>query len=318
MLNCLPDGHPMKEKKISYIKSREEWKKHWDETSNVEELISLLHFGLDIPGSGRHGEWAEHIVFYLSIAHGYQNQSNWIDSVECNGICHYWKTAVDPGQSDPSYVRQQVARKAWKMLCTKIFGPLVAKPLTEIEVARKWLSYLEDDAIVSAFIGFFSEVANIPHRFSSLDHDISVVMGFLKIFVTVGWGYDHIMARVSYFDASNLDRFAHHRPKLLKIIDRLRLWDEVFIDDQLRWKRLSDADLEKIDQLIKEHWTSYSGTKEEPYSLEAAAFQGWKNARFLLLARLLKKEESRQVELQEARRQKGKAERRLKEISSRK
>lgn len=302
MLKCLPEGHSLREKKISSIGSWREWKKRWEELENVEELIGLLHCGFGT----RCGEWAERICFYVNLAYGYRDNRSSVGDDEI----------------------RQIAQKSYKMLCAKIFGPLVIKPpSSDSSVARLWIPYLGNEMIVSTLVAFFSEADNLPCRYGSdYNHNDDIVLAFLKIFVTVGWGYGYIytMANSHECDVSTTEKFAQYRPQLLQIIGRLGIWDEIFFGRSFYvegyWKVLSPEDLKTIDRLLKESWDrdGQFGVKKEPYSLEAAVHKGWNSARFLFTVKMMKKEETRQKEIREAEQQKIIAEKRLKEVSERK
>ncbi len=130
-----------KEQPIHTLLSREirplvvwrEWLEHWQEAKNLQAMESLLHCGFNVimdeaSWNGSHLERIfyekDRIIFYLTIAHGWSYP--W--SLELPGDERY-DVGIDSSgnkiQKRAYELRNQLARKAFDMLCINYFKNMV-------------------------------------------------------------------------------------------------------------------------------------------------------------------------------------------------
>lgn len=116
---------------IKPIYNWQEWLKLWRSANNLQWIESLLHFGFSVRmDKGEYHEkeydYVDRIMFYLAIADGWvDNDLLWVKTDRTSTGEKYCFVGYDQNgraiEKNLSEIRQQVARKAFDMLCLNFF-----------------------------------------------------------------------------------------------------------------------------------------------------------------------------------------------------
>ncbi|MFA6315286.1 MAG: hypothetical protein WC648_02885 [Candidatus Paceibacterota bacterium] len=106
-----------------------EWIELWQRAKRFEEMLGLLHVGLDVPingyyPDGRSYNGVDRVIFYLKIADGWRN--SWLLRLADENQENYVLGQDEFGnkiRKTPSEMRQLLARKAFDILCLNFFKP---------------------------------------------------------------------------------------------------------------------------------------------------------------------------------------------------
>lgn len=306
-----------------------QWKRaHAEDDRHMME--SLLHRGYKVP-LDRHYEYIDRHVFYFLNAHG------WADSslLKLPEDANSWNYGGSV-QEMPKEFRQQLARKAFNLLCSNLFK-MESKPgqgnenhlfILEQHVASEQLF-----PIIQEFFGIekneFSGRVTIRNLFlygQEMSHNEQQVEAFLLDLAKFLWKWkEHEIPTWRGKEEQNAEkkwntdmrfRLDNAKPWMIEILDRLGKL-EVLQNWILDLDKACLAKLKEI-ALRSKFYTgeAYLVTKERPVAtIEEACCAGSKAAWFLKKHEVLLREHKRLAAIYNAKRQKEEADRKLNELS---
>jgi len=115
-------------REIRLIRNWHEWLHLWSIARTVEEMLGLLHVGFMVTlGKWRDEEpaydWKHRLIFYLNIADGWTDTGSLVrtDDGKREGSAARYNENGGIEKKVPSQLRQEVARKAFDVLCANCF-----------------------------------------------------------------------------------------------------------------------------------------------------------------------------------------------------
>jgi hypothetical protein len=133
-----------------------EWREALCKAQNKSDILGLLHSGFD--ESMRYSSeytYEDVVCLYLDYAYGYDNYSSF--------------TTFSPNgnrDSDQQHAKEEIAKKAFSMLCLKIFKDTTENSghkNTDLYREPSWWSTILPEKILTKIVSFFSFHRNIPH-----------------------------------------------------------------------------------------------------------------------------------------------------------
>lgn len=302
--------NPLLSRKPLPISNWKEWLTHWENTTSLQEMLGLLHFGFDVETWSSQNEytWKDRVLFYLSVADGWSDDM-YLYVPDEDRECRYEIGRDKYGngiQKTVRGLRQDVATKA---------ASLVFKELNQIPVAvsgkygpepnSAWESIFASDFFpyIQSFFRIterseFSnpEVRNLTAGYVSRYH---ILQGSLIQFITnladAMWGWKE----PSYF---NNDQQKEKAEALRARIEEAKPWMVEVLCRCGKVAKLEEWLLsfdEKCLEVIKNIALERGVGDKQSQSVEEACYQGSKTAWLLIRHRILSQEAKRQKEVQE-------------------
>lgn len=298
------DKHPLTAKNISCIGDWSHWKDIWKETSEVEILHSLLHFGFDVYTKSE--EFAEKVAFYLELADGYRASYNFNSSPDPK-----WQYDIETpfGRKKYPEVRQVLSHKAFQILCQKVFRDTRKSDYD----LPSWLYIIFQKEIFEKIIWFFrlDEGGWIENSRLNESHLSEITEKFLVDLCKFIWS-----------DNKNIER---HRewlenmyPDFVEMLFGIRKL-ELLLDRECKF--VTDEDgfvyksiMDKLKELALKHECYFNGKRRKPINIHEAFYGGSQAAKIHILLSIKNAERKRLEEIQELENQKKEAEEKLKKL----
>jgi len=156
--------HPLDN--MGYIENWSKWKELWEKDKTAEERAGLLHIGLDVR-TGSMEEMIESIIFYLTVADGYYDYTNFGDFEQ--QLSRLYTGFGD--LEDKRRLKQKVAEKAFNILSLKFFKPCIdayKDVHTKNPEDKRW--QLVMGPLASEFISFFKKRDRTGRRSMNIPH----------------------------------------------------------------------------------------------------------------------------------------------------
>jgi hypothetical protein len=264
-----------------------EWMRQWEEATCASHRRGLLYDGFSVPTDGN--ESKDRINMYFRIADGWVLDHHWFATQkdEEQYPIHLPFSVEEPSQKNyPWEIRQYHARKAFEVLCQRIF-----KDQKRFDFPS-WVHVMTDFDVLNATLDFFTAcipgtgtLRNLPPSWAETrgDHHVEIAKKFLEDLVERWWD-------PTSQDSKNdglLSRPTHRLPQLrLKFIDALHAIGKT---DLLysRFRTLDDECLKRLEMLALL-------TIQQPRTIEAQVMRGSSTARSFLVLRCMRQEQSRQ------------------------
>jgi len=297
--------HPLMEFRPRSFDTFEAWLARWRETEYLAEKLGLLHVMMD-----DRSWWVmkEALLFLLSIADGYADDSNFV-------------TSRFESSSPSAKDRKKIAEKAFGVLCERFF-----KGDTR-DNKHSWLWALTDEDLFNKILWFlrsgdFSWTGNYrPIKFDIHNHQQDIFRAFLKEFARLGWRTNNSHERQWGDDATRetvKSRLKAARPRLVEVLGAL---------GELSWlnrQELDDASLKKLTEMAmadnhffpSDNASSCLEALRKPISLEEAVLGGSVAAQVVLLHGIREKERARINALFEESRRRLREQKRQRELAS--
>jgi len=191
--------HNLFSRKIRPIHSWHEWLQRWQVAVTLEEMSGLLHVGLDVPENRYPNEtqysYFDQVTFYLTIADGWADRYPFLvaegDTDYIIGRDKYGNVI----QKTSSELRQQLARKAFDVLCTNFFkleehkerNGSVANWIDEIISGQILLSLQEFFRSEKSQLGNRIRIRNLSERAENRSHGEQQVVDFFIVLAKSVW-----------------------------------------------------------------------------------------------------------------------------------
>jgi hypothetical protein len=310
---------------LNHFRDWSEVKKRLQETSNFEEIMSLLHVGLKViptRGGYRDMKWEDavrdRLLFYIDLADGSSrfSRTNLRGPEERNfEFSKIFKTAFGEftGQEN---LRKAITQAACKAFCFDFLkGVSEGGPDNKSELPSWFRTFQEDPIILDMIIWFLRLEPNSDVRFvncgskgcfSKEDRNSGVIYNFAIKLCEIAFADS--LGSIGLDDSrwSDIKVFWKTRAKLIPVLvglDRLDLFirqyrkenipDGISVNDQVEILKL----LAMMPRNLPDKIIRHNKAERIPDSLEEAAWSGSKPARALLLYNSLTKEEERQRKL---------------------
>lgn len=254
--------HPLREKRISsHGYSWMNWLEDWGKACDSNVLTNLLHIGFDVRYSAEEN-LRERIIFYLEVAHSYSSGRLY---------------DFDREDSSSGEMRRRIAKKAWNILCQKIFK----NGRADHEIPD-WSQYILDEQVFLKVLWFFSFEDNIPAASYKDDHDSEIARKFLVRLVRILW-----------------ESFGWDRPKPVFIeenkVQLLRIAFELGELNEFSSRDVSDEDMKILESFALKNRYDWKLDYEslEEAAVSASGREG-SAAQTILMWRILRKERARQ------------------------
>jgi len=311
-------------REIRPLHNWQEWFERWQMAVSLEEMVGLLHCGFNV--SLRHHEYDEvdydeidRLVFYLTIADGWAD-----DGLLCRPdetreqIYVTWRDKNwNEIRKSKGELRQQVARKAFEMLCHNFFKP-------ELHASRNgfegdWERSVLSERLFPIIQTFFRAepvrfgdnivIRNLPRSDSRISWELHV-LDFFSVLVESVWGWEqHEVPRfdkpeqqqvVMEYNRATRVRLDSSKPWLVEVLscmDKLNLLRKRMLD-------LDQSCLDKLKEIAMRAKLSdfrHFVKKARPVAtLEEACLVGSASAWFLVHHELVLKERTRLMKILEA------------------
>lgn len=297
------EKHPLVAKNISCIGDWSRWKEIWRETSEVEILHSLLHFGFDV--YTRSEEFTEKVNFYLELADGYRASYNFNSSSDPKWQCDL---ETPFGRKKFPEVRQVLSQKAFQILSQKIF-----KDSSKDGGLPSWMHMVIRKEVLEKIIWFFRPdkdgwIENYP---ADESHLFEIVEKFLVDLCKIVWSDSKYIERYGEWLESMY-------PDLVEILYGIRKLDLLFDrecqfitnDDGFVLKSIMD----KLEELALKYEFYFNNKRRRPININEAYYGGSQAARIHILLSVKNAERKRLQKIWELETQKREAEEKLKKL----
>ncbi len=336
--------HPLLSRNIRPLRNWHEWLARWEAAVSMEEMLGLLHTGFsDLLSRHEYGEpkydGTDRLLCYFYIADGWEDHEL-LELPTDRGIYYSWR---DADGRPPSKLRQQIARKAFDMLCPNFFknpgGTTAFGPYgnCDREHVHYWESIVASERLLPVIQNFFRaekerygdsiRIRNLtkPWVRVSRSHNEELAIGFLLNLARFLWGHkvevpphygddEELKTQMQKEYAALRARIEDAKPWMIEV---LALLDKL---DILR-ERILELDapclkkLEEIALRTKMRCESVSEPRQAR-TLNEACYAGSRAAWFLKKYALLKAEHERLTAIRDAEREKAAADRKLKKLST--
>jgi len=261
--------HTLLTREIRPIRNWNEWLARWQAAEDIQWMESLLHVGFSISFERQYGEReydrVDRYIFYFTIADG------WADD-------YLLKLKEDEGRTysvgqdanwntinkTPSELRQQVARKAFNMLCMNLFK--IDLGGTDIRgdgrFDRIWEESIASERLLPVIQNFFRleesrygssiRIRNLSYPGNRRPHNEQQAINFLLNLAKFLWGWKKPNTQFS----SNKDEMDKHFAAKRVCLDAAKPWmTEILVElnelDVLRERilELDDACLAKLREI---------------------------------------------------------------------
>ena len=263
------EAHPLNARPLTVFHEWADWKKRWDEEMardypNSGVLVGLLHAAFSI-----RADPSERIPFLLGIADGYRSYSAFPNDYRNN-------------RQDKPKPRQNVARKAWAVLCDNFFKEAAEKEIYDYFWRDTMAGIIGEDVIFKKILWFFDpEGDNIPSHEKDARNEMARV--FIKRFIEFVW------MRRNKEEPTN-QMYLDARPQLVGILSELHALDR--LTAFFREYGVDEKSMSKLEEIALTF--SYGPLKSnKPKSVEEIFYDSdheWKNreaSRILILLRIL-------------------------------
>jgi hypothetical protein len=265
-----PVVHPLVNFVPTFKRSFEEWKQAWQATTDQYAKLGLLY---ELGESFVDRQVPEAIIFLLELADGYTYADN-------------FKTVKDPNYTwsdDYPRNRQALAKKAKKILCTKLFLPSKYDDASRFE--WWWIIFVEK--VYNKILWFLIDRGNIIFYPADKDFESQNLIEFTRQFCRLHWTFSVPNDDESYKLA--LRRLQSNQPRCIGLLMAIR---------ELYWLKprrdLSKACRKELRRLALADNLSYpvhesmssSANFRKPRNLKEALFGGSSAAEVLILEHL--------------------------------
>ncbi len=290
--------HPLVRKEIGSISDWSHWLRRWEETSDAEILLGLLHTGFSVRTSYP-DEVVARICFYLEIADGHRCESVFRPEDKSG----WWDREL-------SGRRLLLAVKAWKMLCGNFFK----ESSEQGERGATWKTLTLYPVLFEKLIWFFDPrrheyPGNIPRR--NEKHEGEIVHQFLEEWIALCWGWQCGEWRHDEKCQAIKQIFLSVRLKFIDILEDIgRLNFLLTVPTQARVE-VNQASMRHLRRLALGQ-----GYHKQYATIEEAIFDGRQAARVYLLLSTMQAEDERRRKVAGAEELKRKAEKQLEELAN--
>lgn len=335
-----PVIHTHMSREIRPIRNWLEWLERWQAALCFEEMLGLLHVGMDVPtehyhADGRRYDEVDRVIFYFSVADGWK--SRWSLELPDDGNTKYVVGRDNCGnllQKSPSEMRQMLARKAFDILCQSFFK-------TEFHDSRNgympvWDSLITGDRLFPVIQNFFRaekawhrdliDVRNLPTG-DKIGHNEEQAVRFLLTLATfiLDWSEEgHLQA---YYSADERKKVADRDAKKRLIIDASKPWlIEVLTQlDHLEILRARIMNLDrscvaKLKEIaLRNEFSDHShpvNKDRRAVTVDEACYLGSPTAWLYVERELRMREHRRLTEIKEAQDKQRRAEERVRQLTS--
>lgn len=306
--------HPLANKEISYFGTWQEWRKKWEATSDLAQLLGLLQFGFDtITEDTVDNE--DRIRFYLDVADGHGGIDNFgAYDPSRPDVQDQWFNAMTERKR-----KKVIAKKAFNVLCVRFFKNQNTKhghPSWAILIVRM-------PKIFSSLVWFFRCDENgIQTRVRNLDYDAADEMdNNWKVAEQFAYDLCEFAYTFRFFGeyAGDNDRtiqkmFLDARPQLVQLLLGLRR-EDALLSNAFHAGEIEMRELARI-ALATEYERNHPYSKSRLCTTgEEAYFSGSRAAKVLLLLRARESERTKFEEARELARTIEESQRRLRELT---
>jgi len=330
--------HPLLSREIRPLSNWHEWLVRWQAAVSIEEMLGLLHVGFNVSiGRHEHGEQEyddiDRLVFYFSIADGWNDHYLLEFPTDQEKYPHTFNSE----QGSPGKLRQQLARKAFDMLCLNFFKvELLGGGRYGDSLADIWESVVVSERFFPIIQNFFRagkrrysdsvSIRNLSYR-GSRSHNEEHAVNFLLDLVRFIWGYktsepswrsDEELKQVRKDNAVMRSRLDASKPWMVEVLvclDKLDLLREWILD-------LDKPCLEKLKEIaLRNRLSEYTCPVRKSRTvatLDEACYLDSKAAWFLKEHELRQREHRRLTAIRDAEQAKAKADQKIKELTPKK
>ena len=293
--------HPLRKKKIDYIKSWKKCKELWEKATLVEDLHNLLHIGFEIETDGE--ERIERICLYLDIANGCFDHNTFEWSIPIRdgpGPSHLVRFGTKI-EDIPHDLQEILSQKALQMLCQKFF-----KNTAEENHYPSWVRLAAGPQVLAKLIWFFRlddegrKLFNLGYSSNWCEigkNNMEIAATFAEEFSLLTWKCKEEKFRDRLYNGE-AEAFWQVRPSMIEILFGLRKLDALFSNE--RYKRIDKECMNKIEYLALAFKLNFSILeKRKPESIKEACLVS-QAARVLLSLRVMQQEDTRLEKLDAA------------------
>lgn len=305
-------AHGLLEREIRPLRNWQEWCERWQATVSLEEMMGLLHCGFNV--SLRHHEYGEvdydeidRLIFYLTIADGWADDGllrrpdETREQIFVTGRDKDWNEI----RKNAGELRQQVARKAFEMLCHNFFKPDLHAPRNGYEGVMSERLFPVIQVFFRAEPARFGDrivIRNLPRCDSRISWEL-YALDFFPALAEFVWGWEqHEISTwhkpeeqqvVVEYNRATRTRLDSSKPWLVEVLSCMGKLD-------LLRKRILDLDKPCLDKLKKIAMWAELSIHRHPVkktrsvaTLEEACFAGSASALLLNHRELVLRERTR-------------------------
>ncbi|MEK7117780.1 MAG: hypothetical protein AAB861_03335 [Patescibacteria group bacterium] len=332
--------HTLLSRDIRPIRNWCEWLQRWQAAESFEEMLGLLHCGFNVSlERGEYGE-KEHnqigrLTFYFTIAAGWEDYILLRSPADGNRSYDLGRDASgNRVTKTTSELRQQLARKAFDILCLNFFKNYLEEDRDRENWMWKWVAIAVSEQLFPVIQSFFRaekrqyggiSIRNLS-RSRKKSHGEQTAVDFLFNLANFIWDWREQEIRSYYSRKEELER---ENVSMRARVDAAKPW----IVELLSWldnlnllrKRISELDetcLAKLKEIAMRaeidnpSSTEFCNRKRLVVSLDEACYVGSKAAWFLKEHELWLREHTRLEAIRKAEERKRGAERELQKLTA--
>lgn len=333
--------HNLLTREVRPIRDWSEWFDLWKKAETMEQMLGLLHVGFNMPfkllkyGDKEYDE-IDRLTFYLTAAFGWANDYLLrLPGDEKKEYSVYDRKKGGEHRKLPYELRQQVAIKAFDMLCLNLFKTELREPST-LAFHGIWENFIASERLFPVIIDFFrveegpyrhisGRIRNLP-RHDKQSHNERVVIDFVINLINFIWEWRERKLK-SWFTPEFEKETTREETEMRSRLDSAKPWTiEVLSElDQLGLLRkwildLDKASLAKLKEIAlrsKLHTHRHPVKKDRQVErLDEALYIGSPAAWLLKEHEVAKREHARLTAIREAEEKKEEAEQKLKNLTS--
>ncbi len=195
--------NPLSSRKVQPICNWCEWLERWKVAGTYQEMLGLLHCGFDVSlEKDRHREkefdQIDRLIFYFEIAEGWADHSYFLPTYQYQekyqvGYDEYGNVQMKTG----SELRQQLAQKAFDMLCGNFFNAEQYEDIHTESFGWVWTEHVLSARLFPVIQNFFRvketegdrvRLCNFSHSFlDRKSHKEKVAVAFLLKLAQFSW-----------------------------------------------------------------------------------------------------------------------------------
>jgi len=320
----------------------------WQAAKTFEEMLGLLHVGFNVSlGRGQYGEKEydeiDRLIFYFTIA------DKWVDKYllrlpkdgDTEYVVGYDLKTGYVIKKKLSELRQELARKAFDMLCTNFFSriELLGGGRNGNDFADKWEETIVSERFFPIILNFFRTekerfgddivIRNLSRRYDKRSHNERQAVEFLLNLAKFLWGWKEPEPNELPYDNNEKRKYLEYLAALRSRVDGAKPWmieiltqlDE--LDVLRKWTlELNVACIAKLEEIALRNEFSehlHPVVKTRPVdTIEEACYLGSNAGWFLKFHELKTREYRRLNAILEAERGKIEADRTIEKLSAKK
>lgn len=320
--------HDLFSREIRPPRNWKEWLECWQRATTTFEMLGLLHFGFQVSMSKASYNEVEYkeidrLRLYFKIADGWKNSYHVLRHSTDSRDGRY---QVIDSEDNVVYLeryilREQLARKAFDVLCANFFHPDNLRVRGNDRYAEFWLEWILGQELLPIIQNFFRmedrfrsmfDLVNLPDE-DNLSNNEKQVVSFVERLTEFVFTFE---AEAGNASPKILERLRSVKPWIVQLLaairrlDLLRCWTSSLSDECILVLRLLAM------KKSFNRWDNYTSDERPVANIDEACLLGSEAAWLVKRHELFQRETKRLRELRRAEEERDEAEERLKSLQA--